>query len=198
MVTIDNNTLTLSWKGPFTIKDTELFNESDPGLYLFTVKKNSYYSLQYIGMTTGALSHRIVGTDSRPGHLREAISGRYYLYDPEKLSDLSLESRYHLADNFQAFFRDLEENLDLARRNLELQSFFLCPFSEFTDYIPQAERLLIYHALNHSGSESDFPIIENGRGASRPELPQDFALHCKFPDGIEVKGLMQPITAPQS
>ena len=46
-------------------KDKELYNENRPGLYLFTVKAEDFYSLHYIGMTTGGLSSRIVGTGEK-------------------------------------------------------------------------------------------------------------------------------------
>ncbi len=171
MVELDNKVLTLSWEGPYRITDKELFKEENPGLYLFTVEINGVYSLHYIGMTTEGLSSRIVGKGGRTGHLRDYISGRYYLYNSDKLKLNTLDTKnkehveYHLKDNYEEFFSNLEKYQTIARNFLENIRFFLCPFKPFKSTIdvdiPEnillAESILLDHYF-HLRIKNIFPL----------------------------------------
>lgn len=198
MMYLDDKNLILEWEGFYTIKDKELYNENKPGLYLFTVKAEDFYSLHYIGMTTGGLSSRIVGTGGRTGHLRDYVSGRYYIYNFDELKRLNIKTEYNLNDNFETFFCDLEKYQTLARKHIEAVSFLLCPFDSHHELIEIAESLLINHVFAHPKEtrEEIFPIIDNSKKVSSKIVNYDLTLINRFPGNNTVKGLVTPIKTP--
>lgn len=195
---MDNKTLSLTWEGSYTIKDKELYNEEKPGLYLFTVKTDSFYSVHYIGMTTRGLSSRIVGTGSTTGHLRDYVSGRYYLYNFKELKNLHIKAEYSLKDNFETFFADLEKYQTIARHNLEAINFYICPFDDHFELIEIAESILINHIFSCMEAERKevFPIIDNSYKITNKIYNHDLTIVNVFPDGCTVMGLMSPIVSP--
>jgi len=193
MVNLKNNILTLVWEGPYTIKSKELFDEERPGLYLFTVKTNESYSVHYIGMSR-SLTSRIVG------ELRDYISGRYYLYNSDKLKLNIKEEDYHLKDYYEEFFSNLEKYQTIARNFLESISFFLCTFdknttyfNENTTYFEIAESILISHIFSN---KQDFLILDNSKKISKKIYGCGLSINNEFPKGVSVTGLTDLINAP--
>jgi hypothetical protein len=196
MIRRDEDVLYLNWEGPFSIKDPEFYSQSLPGLYLFTVPFNGEYHVQYIGKSSMSISARLVGYGSTTGHLRDTVSGRYYLYDPAERRNLRLVTKYKLQDNFAEFFMNLEEYQRIARENLEDTAFFFCPFQVHDDLIDIAESTLIYHVLSTPDLDKNFPIIENSKRISSAAYDSGLSLNNTFPNKAKVIGFETLIPAP--
>lgn len=152
-------------------------------------------------MTTRGLSERIIGTDTTPGHFRDMASGRYYLYNPDKIKELSLETEYSLQDNFFEFFSNLKKYQEIVLKNLEAFSFFVCPFDEnLKDYIEIAESMLIHYVYSWDQNKKKeyFPINDNFKKISSKIYNTNIVMMNIFPNQCIVNGFMSEIYAPKN
>lgn len=190
--------LILDWKGPYRISDPEFYSQSLPGLYMFTVRQpdSGEFSLHYIGKTTMPLPNRLVGYGSTTGHLRDTVSGRYYLYDAAKLKRNIKESCYSLKDNFETFFLDLGKYLTLAREYLEAVDFFLCPFAQDEELIDAAESALIWAVFSNPERAQLFPILDNSNRVSSGIFGSGLILRNQLPKACIVTGLPAEVIVP--
>ena len=193
MISYSNKQLNLEWEGPYSIKDNDIYTQTLPGLYLFTILHKGEYFVQYIGKTRMPISSRLVGYGGTTGHLRDAVSGRYFLYEPAQRRNLSLVTAYKLDDNFGEFFMNLEKYQAIARQNLEDTAFFFCTFQDQLDLVEIAEGILILTALKPNNP--DFPIIENSRrGVAPATYGSGIIISNRFPDSAVVRGFAGLLT----
>jgi hypothetical protein len=200
MITLKNNTLSLFWEGPFTVQDDRIFNEELPGLYLFSFKIKDYYSINYIGKSSMPLSKRLVGYQSGPitvpGHIREIMSGRYWLYYPPDMKNEVMTPVYE-GGEYQKFFKNLDEYWHTAKENLESINYFLCTFNDHEDIIDYAEKLLIYHAFRNIEL---FPMLDNSKKTANHifnEEIRDISIQNFIPKDVKLKGLSESIGFPK-
>lgn len=197
MVEYENHQLKLQWVGPLSIKDREFYNQTLPGLYMFTVPFRGEYFVQYIGKTQMPLPARLIGSGSTTGHLRDTVSGRYFLYDPAERRNLRLVTAYKLGEDFSEFFMNLEKYQTIARENLEDTAFFFCPFQEQVELIEIAESILIFHVLTSPNQATDFPIIENSKRIAAGAYNCELSVLNIFPTGNIIRGFDRPMHSPK-
>ena len=196
MVSYSEKQLDLHWEGPYSIKDNDIYSQTFPGLYLFTILHNAEYFVQYIGKTRMPISSRLVGYGGTTGHLRDAVSGRYFLYEPAARRNLKLVTAYKLDDDFGEFFMNLEKYQAISRQNLEDTAFFFCTFQDEIDRLEIAEGILILTAL--TPNNADFPIIENSRrGIASATYGSGITISNHFPDSIFVRGFAGLLAEPK-
>jgi len=197
MVHLNENVLHLTWKGPLTIRDKDIYDEELPGLYLFTFLIENYFTVHYIGKTESSLCNRLVGTGSTTGHLRDYISGRYYVYDSNDLFKAKNDAKVlYKSCEFYEYFSNIEQSVKNVINTISKISFYYCTFDTCVEYIEYAESLLIYHAFEN---RKLFPTLDNSERTMNRIFGFDIkniSIINEFGNNI-IKGLIEPIHFPK-
>jgi hypothetical protein len=182
------NSKKVSWHGPLSLVENEnsVFRESvseKPGLYLWTVKFQDGYLVNYVGMTKNSIATRL------QEHISQFLCGGYWIYDPEQLSQGELKVLYKPSGSVLDFlprYVSLSQNIHSM---LKTYAVFIAEVDGTKEWLERIESGVIKN-INKANSKSE-AFLDNEK-ISR-FVPEDQRVSIAMHSNEKIIGLSEMI-----
>ena len=195
---MSNETLNLSWKGPFKWIDPSgngIFASPEgklSGIYIWTVPFQESYLAHYIGETKRTFCKRLVE------HTKEYLSGTYHIYDP----DLFLEGKKEVLwegmlwkrpeRKIEIFFHKYPELAPTIQKLVSLFEIFIIPMKEKQRIVERVEAAIANHLYKQEGVIGSFQ--DSGIRYS-PRHDEEEPITVNIESSIPILGFPKEFTA---
>uniref|UniRef100_A0A7V2ZIF9 GIY-YIG domain-containing protein n=1 Tax=Ignavibacterium album TaxID=591197 RepID=A0A7V2ZIF9_9BACT len=147
--------LNLKWEGPFYFQniraDKSVFESpisQQKGIYLWAVKKDEHYLINYVGITSKSFNERFMK------HIEDMYCGKSIIYDFELLQKGNKKPIYIPTGSVLDFAKIHKEIAPIINDYLNLFSLFLLPIKSSKNVLERIESAIIINLKNNSNVSS--------------------------------------------